>query len=144
MANTSFSEIFDRAMFQFRDRTLTLLNIEDRETVLTQFLFAAISDFKRVCRIDLSYDVETMSFLTELGHEEIEILALGTVTYWMASRAHNEEVLHNRLYTKDYGFFSPANLLREINNLLELTEDKFRKAIVEYSYMHSNLDNLKV
>ncbi len=141
---TSFSEIFDRAMFQFRDRSIMHLNIEDREHVLMMHMFAAMNDFQRVCRIDLPYDPINMCFTIKLGHEEIEILALGTATYWLKSRAHDEDVLHNRLYTKDYNFFSPANLLREINNLLEITEDKFRKSIVEYSYMHSALSSLKV
>lgn len=144
MDNTSFSEIFDRAMFQFRDRSLLRLNMEDREYVLMMYMFSAMSDFQRVCKIDLSYDAANRCFNTKLGHEEIEILVLGTATYWMKARAHEEDVLHNRAYTKDVGFFSPANLLREINNLLEITEDKFRKAIVEYSYMHSDIGNLKV
>lgn len=144
MPNTSFSEIFDRAMFQFRDRSYLQLNIADRETILTRHLYAAMNDFQRVCVIDLPYDERTMMFEVELGHEEKEILALGVATYWLQSRAKNEDVLHNRLYTKDYNFFSPANLLREINNLLELTEKKFRQSIVEYSYMHSDLANLEV
>lgn len=144
MEQTSFSEIFERAMFQIRDKSLLHLNIEDREHVLMNHMFAAMSDFQRSCRIDLPYDIESMSFEVKLGNEEIEILALGTATYWLKSRAHDENVLHNRLYTKDYNFFSPANLLREINNLLKITEDKFRKSIVEYSYMHSDLANLEV
>ncbi len=144
METTTFSEVFERAMFQFRDRSMLHLNIEDREQVLMKHMFAGMSDFQRVCKIDLPYNIATMSFEVKLGHEELEILALGTATYWLKSRAHDEDVLHNRLYTKDYNFFSPANLLREINNLLEITEDKFRKSIVEYSYMHSDLANLKV
>jgi len=144
METTTFSEVFERAMFQFRDRSIMHLNIEDRERVLTQHMLAGMNDFQRVCRIDLPYNMATMSFEVKLGNEELEILALGTATYWLKSRAHDEDVLHNRLYTKDYNFFSPANLLREINSLLKITEDKFRKSIVEYSYMHSDLANLKV
>ena len=144
MEVTTFSEVFERAMFQFRDRSLIHLNIEDRERVLMNYMFAGMNDFQRVCQIDLPYNTATMSFGVKLGHEELEILALGTATYWLKSRAHDEVVLHNRLYNKDYSFFSPANLLREINSLLKITEDKFRKSIVEYSYMHSDLANLKV
>lgn len=144
METTSFSEVFERAMFQFRDRSMLHLNIEDREQVLMKHMFAGMNDFQRVCKVDLPYNTATMSFEVKLGHEELEILALGTATYWLKSRAHDEDVLHNRLYTKDYNFFSPANLLREINSLLKITEDKFRKSIVEYSYMHSDLANLKV
>lgn len=144
METTTFSEVFERAMFQFRDRSILHLNIEDRERVLMNHMFAGMNDFQRVCKVDLPYNTATMSFEVKLGHEELEILALGTATYWLKSRAHDEDVLHNRLYTKDYNFFSPANLLREINSLLKITEDKFRKSIVEYSYMHSDLANLKV
>jgi len=144
METTTFSEVFERAMFQFRDRSILHLNIEDRERVLMNHMFAGMNDFQRVCKVDLPYNTATMSFEIKLGHEELEILALGTATYWLKSRAHDEDVLHNRLYTKDYNFFSPANLLREINSLLKITEDKFRKSIVEYSYMHSDLANLKV
>ena len=144
MEVTTFSEVFERAMFQFRDRSLIHLNIEDRERVLMNHMFAGMNDFQRVCKVDLPYNTATMSFEVKLGHEELEILALGTATYWLKSRAHDEDVLHNRLYTKDYNFFSPDNLLREINSLLKITEDKFRKSIVEYSYMHSDLANLKV
>lgn len=144
METTSFSEVFERAMFRFRDKSFMRLNTADREHILMNHMFAAVSDFQRVCKIDLPYDIETMCFNVKLGHEEIDILALGVATYWLKSRAHDEDVLHNRLYTKDYNFFSPANLLREINNLLKITEDEFRKRLVEYSYMHSDLANIEV
>ena len=62
MEVTTFSEVFERAMFQFRDRSLIHLNIEDRERVLMNHMFAGMNDFQRVCRVDLPYNTATMSF----------------------------------------------------------------------------------
>lgn len=144
MEATSFSDILDRAIFHFKDLSFAKLNSEDREQILLAYMFAALADFESVCCVSLPFDKEEKTFTVELGLEETEILALGTAFYWLDARAKDDNTLHNRMYTKDYSFFSPANLRREINSSYKILQSQWRKRIVEYSYMHGGIADLKV
>lgn len=144
METTSFSEIFDRAIFHFRELKFNKLNSEDRAYILMMYMFSALAEFCSVCQLELPYDRAENVFTTALTEEQIEILSLGTAFYWLDSKAKDDDTLHNRMYTKDASFFSPANLRREINSSWKILHDQWRKRIVEYSYMHSDLSNLKV
>lgn len=144
METTSFSEIFDRAIFHFRELDFSKLNSEDRAYILMIYMLSALADFCAVCNLSLPYDKDAQKFNVQLTEEQIEILTLGTSFYWLDYQAKHANTLHNRMYTKDAGFFSPANLRREINSSWKILHDQWRKRIVEYSYMHSDLGNLKV
>lgn len=139
---TPFSDIYSRAIFKFSDTKYLKLAEEDREAILRKFLISAERDFKEVCEKDLdAVDEVEGIYLETLDSDEIEILALGVAFYWMSSKALDSELLKNKLSSKDFTAFSPANLLKEVNALRSEVKGDFDSAIVKYSYRRGDLTN---
>lgn len=115
-----------------------------REAVLEKYLFSAKTEFQKVCKVDLSqYDRELQQFDVDLGDEEIEILSLGIAYYWLSARTLNSENLKNRLNSKDYYYYSPANLLKEVQTLRKTVRDEFYSRMRQYSYLDNTISTLK-
>ena len=115
---TPFTDIYARAIFRFADYEFLKQDIETREGVLEKYLISAKTEFQRVCKTDLGdYDLELKQFNQTLDDEVIEILSLGIAFYWLSYKALNSELLKNVLNSKDYYYYSPANLLKEVQTL---------------------------
>lgn len=141
---TPFADIYSRAIFRFADYKFLEQDIDTREAVLEQYLFSAKTEFQKVCKVDLShYDRELQRFDVDLGDEEIEILSLGIAYYWLSARTLNSENLKNRLNSKDYYYYSPANLLKEIQTLRKTVRDEFYSRMRQYSYLDNSIGTLK-
>lgn len=141
---TLFSDIYARAIFRFADYDFLKKDFETRENVLEKYLISAKTDFQKVCKFNLNnYDLKEKCFADTLGDEEIEILALGVAFYWVSYKALNSELLKNVLNSKDYYFYSPANLLKEVQALRETLKKEFHSKIVMYSYNDNQIDTLK-
>lgn len=137
---TPYSDIYDRAIFRVSDVRMARLNDEDKKFVLRKYMDSAISDFSNKCLQDLNdRDEENECFNVDLTNEEQEILALGISYYWLSSQILNGELLKNKLSTKDYTYFSPANLVRETNTLRNDVRTEYKHRIVNYTYDHGNL-----
>ena len=137
---TPYTKIYERALFRLSDTKLARLNDADRQYVLRRHMQAAISDFQSKCLVDLSMvDDESCEFLVDLDNEVQEILALGISYYWLSAQILNNELLKNKLSTKDYQYFSPANLLRESTALREDVRKEYQRRIVQYTYDHGDL-----
>ena len=143
---TPFSEIFDRAIFKFADYSFRDdLTAEERDQVLIRYLISAKTDFAPICLVDLNdYDLETQQFNQTLDDEIIEILSLGVAYYWLSYKTLNSRLLKNNLVSKDYHYYSPANLLKEIQTLRKTLWNDFRTKMVSYSYEHSDLGSVQV
>lgn len=141
---TPFTDIYSRAIFRFADYKFLEQDIDTREAILEQYLFSAKTEFQKVCKVDLShYDRELQQFDVDLGDEEIEILSLGIAYYWLSARTLNSENLKNRLNSKDYYYYSPANLLKEIQTLRKTVRDEFYSRMRQYSYLDNSIGTLK-
>lgn len=141
--STPYSVIFDRAVFRFRDVDFLKLSNSEIHVVLTNFLKSAIADFAPVCEIDLTdYDDKLAQFNTDLDLECQEILSLGISFYWVSSRVMSQELLRNSLSTKDYTYFSPANLLRESQELRDSLRKEYRDRITQYTYRHGDIASI--
>lgn len=141
---TPFSEIYSRAIFRFADCKFLEQDILTREAILEKYLFSAKTEFQKVCKVDLSqYDRELQQFDVDLGDEEIEILSLGIAYYWLSARTLNSENLKNRLNSKDYYYYSPANLLKEVQTLRKTVRDEFYSRMRQYSYLDNTISTLK-
>lgn len=141
---TPYDTIYDRAMFRFRDYDLLAIDPLQRNEILQRYLRAAEADFGEVCRYDLEdRDDDAGEYTEDLDNETIEVLACGVAYYWMSAHAMNSELFHNKLSTKDYTSFSPANLLREINVMRESLGKEFNRQIVKYSYTGSDIADRK-
>lgn len=141
---TLFDDIYSRAISRFSDYDFLQISSSSREAILERYLYSAISDFERVCLFDLSnIDLVNKAFVDDLDNESIEILALGIDYYWFSAKVQNSELLRNSLSTKDYTFFSPANLLRELRNVRNDLKSELKHRITTYSYDHGDIAGLK-
>lgn len=141
---TPFRDIYARAIFRFADYEFLKQDIEVREGVLEKYLMSALTEFKRVCQIDISdYDLELRQFNQTLDDEVIEVLALGVAFYWLSYKAMNSELLKNVLNSKDYYYYSPANLLKEVQTLRKTLRAEFNSRMRQHSYLNNSISTLK-
>lgn len=141
---TPFSEIYERAILKFSDYEFLKLPESEREYILEKYLMGARADFEKMCRIDLSQiDTVRKEFKLDLDNEVIEILALGIAYQWVSSKVLDSSNLSNSLSLKDYSFFSPANLLREMTEFRNSIYKEYRRKMIEYSYYAGNISTLK-
>lgn len=141
---TPFTDIYDRAIFRFADYDFLKQDIQTREDVLERYLISAKTDFSRVCKVDLTdCDMETKQFNADLDDEVIEILALGISFYWISYKALDSKALKNVLNSKDYYYYSPANLLKEVQELRNTIRSEFQSKMRRYSYNDNELETLK-
>ena len=119
-------------------------DIETREGILEKYLMSAKTEFQRVCKTDLGdYDLELKQFNQTLDDEVIEILSLGIAFYWLSYKALNSELLKNVLNSKDYYYYSPANLLKEVQTLRKTLRDEFNSKMRQHSYNENTISTLK-
>lgn len=141
---TPFTDIYARAIFRFADYEFLKQDIETREGVLEKYLISAKTEFQRVCKTDLGdYDIALKQFNQDLDDEIIEILSLGIAFYWLSYKALNSELLKNVLNSKDYYYYSPANLLKEVQTLRKTLRDEFNSKMRQYSYNDNTISTLK-
>lgn len=141
---TPFKDIYDRAIFRFADYDFLKQDIQTREDVLERYLISAKTDFYRVCKVDLTdCDMEAKQFNEDLDDEVIEILALGISFYWISYKALDSKALKNVLNSKDYYYYSPAKLLKEVKELRDMIRSEFNSAMRRYSYNDNELETLK-
>lgn len=141
---TPFTDIYDRAIFRFADYDFLKQDIQTREDVLEKYLISAKTDFVNVCKVDLgTYDILLRQFDEDLDDDEIEILALGISFYWISYKALDSKALKNVLNSKDYYYYSPANLLNEVQSLRETIRSEFYSKMRRYSYKDNGLQTLK-
>lgn len=143
MEGTSFEEIYDRALARFRDYTWLKYSDEDKEFLLRNYLYLAQTDFAPMCLEDLeNYDEDAHRYDIVLSNEVINILAVGVSYYWLDAKIMNSENLRNYMSTKDYQYFSPANLLREMTALKEQAWKEYQRRMTMYGYHKANIAGL--
>ena len=140
---TPFTDIYARAIFRFADYEFLKQDIETREGVLEKYLISAKTEFQRVCKTDLGdYDLELKQFNQTLDDEIVEILSLGIAFYWLSYKALNSELLKNVLNSKDYYYYSPANLLKEVQTLRKTLRNEFNSKMRQHSYNNNSISTL--
>lgn len=143
MEVTSFEEIYKRAIARFRDYTWLKYSDEDKEYLLRNYLNFALTDFAPICLENLNdFDDEAGVFNFVLSNEVINILAVGVSYYWLDAKIMNSENLRNYMSTKDYTYFSPANLLREMTALKDMAWKEYQRRITMYGYFKADISSL--
>lgn len=137
---TPYINIYERALFKVKDIKLGEMDESMRRYVLKQYLNSAVADFGTKCAKDLdARDDDLEEFEEDLTNEEQEILALGIAYYWLSAHIMDRNLLRNKISTKDYQYFSPANLMREINEMRSDVRKEYKHRIVDYTYDHGDL-----
>ena len=137
---TPYRNIIQRAQFRVTDYEVLKRTFQNQVDMMEEYLLSAVADFAPYCEFDLEdRDEDLFQFNQDLDHDSIQILALGTAAYWMSSKTLNSELLRNKLSTKEYSYFSPANLLGEVQTLRGTMMREFKSAIIRYTYRHGNI-----
>ena len=137
---TPYEELYERALFKVKDLKLGSMDESERRYVLKRYLDSAVADFNAKCEKDLDDRDELVEeFVEDLTNDEKEILALGMAYYWLSAQIMDRSLLKNKISTKDYQYFSPANLMREINEMRTDVRKEYRHRIAEYTYDHGDL-----
>ncbi|TRZ53913.1 MAG: hypothetical protein D4S01_00465 [Dehalococcoidia bacterium] len=83
--------------------------------------------------IVLGYD-DVGQFNETLSEEEMWILAHGMILSWQSSKLRHTSMIKNRLTSKDFKSFSPANLLEKMLELHKYSYKEMHRLIVNYSF----------
>lgn len=141
---TSFDDVFDIALWKFRDRDLTDYVDEDRETIMKRYLLPAASHAAAVTN-DPTFDVDMTNetFSGDLTNEQIDIVATGIAYEWYSRRVLNSEIIRNRLSNKDYSNHSPGTLLEAMVKLRAQLKDDLDTKLIEYSFRKGDVSTWK-
>lgn len=110
-------------------------NVELGKEYLNEFLESAIPKFT-YCTKDL-YDKDDIlkQFNHQLSGLELEILATLMVVEYLTPILLDENLLKERLGSRDYQIFSPANLVKEVRETRKLYMDEANSLMSQYYYM---------
>lgn len=141
---TTFDEVFDIALWKFRDRDLPEYADEDRESILKRYLLPAASHAAAVTG-DPTFDINmsTEEFNGVLTNEQIDIVATGMAYEWYSRRVLNSETIRNRLSNKDYSNHSPGTLLEAMVKLRAQLKNDLDTKLIEYSFRKGDVSQWK-
>lgn len=131
---TSFSDVFNVAIWKFRDRDLLAYSEEERDHILGVHLLSASSHALAVTG-DQTFDIDYTNkmFKTQLTNEQLDILATGIAFEWYNRKVLNSETIRNRLSNKDYSNHSPGTLLDSMVKLRDQLSYDWETSLIEYS-----------
>lgn len=136
---TSYIAIIDAFKLKIIEHKLTVLVEDERDEWIIALMNVACAKFGKTCRQDLSERTNTDDgFVAELTYEEIDIICNYMICEWLKPYLYSSELLRERLSTKDYSEYSPANLIDKINTVYKDTTKSSRLLAVDYTY--SNRD----
>lgn len=141
---TSFDDVFDIALWKFRDRDLAGYTDEDREAIMKRYLLPSASHAAAVTNDPtFNVDMANETFNGDLTNEQIDIVATGIAYEWYSRRVLNSETIRNRLSNKDYSNHSPGTLLEAMVKLRAQLKDDLDTKLIEYSFRHGDVSTWK-
>ena len=139
---TDFSVVYGSFLGKVTDTDLSDMTEANANSVMSDLLKQATVKFSESCKKDLS-DVTTTGFVSDLDDYEVDILSELMVEAWYKPHVNYTDLLRNKLSTKDFTTFSPANLQKENRESYELAHKRARSMINEYSFRMNNIGDLK-
>jgi len=139
---TDFSVVYGSFLSKVTDTDLSDMTEEYANSVMSDLLKQATVKFSESCKKDLG-DVTTTGFVSDLDDYEVDILSELMVEAWYKPHINYTDLLRNKLSTKDFTTFSPANLQKENRESYELAHKRARSMINEYSFRMNNIGDLK-
>mgnify|MGYP007112520177 FL=1 len=139
---TDFSVVYGSFLSKVTDTDLSDMAEQDANSVMSDLLKQATVKFSESCKKDLS-DVTATGFVSDLDDYEVDILSELMVEAWYKPHINYTDLLRNKLSTKDFTTFSPANLQKENRESYELAHKRARSMINEYSFRMNNIGDLK-
>ena len=136
-------KVFARCRGRIKDYDKEGYTDELFEQAERDLLTLAIDDFSDICVQDLNdYNEELKEFNIDLSRKEQNILSLGMIVHWIEPYIYNSDALRNAMSTKDFTFFSPANLLEKMTDLYKLSQENLRAEMNAYSFRMNDVSEL--
>ena len=139
---TDFSVVYGSFLGKVTDTDLSDMTEANANSVMSDLLKQAVTKFSESCKKDLSNVTQT-GFVDDLDDYEVDILSELMVEAWYKPHVNYTDLLRNKLSTKDFTTFSPANLQKENRESYELAHKRARSMINEYSFRMNNIGDLK-
>lgn len=139
---TEFSVIYGSFLSKVTDNDLADMTEEAANIVMSDLLRQAIVKFSESCKKNLA-DTDSTGFVDNLDIYEVDILSELMVEAWYKPHLNFTKLLRNKLSTKDFTTFSPANLQKENRESYELAHQRARSMINEYSFRMNNIGEMK-
>lgn len=137
---TPFSAIYDLFFSQATADNLLAMKQEDMEKNMELWLLSAIGYFPN-CRQDLNdYDLQLSQFNIKLEMIEIQILAKFMLLSYMDTKLIKDNLLSQKLNSRDYRQYSEQGLIKAIIGINEQITNQANTLLSRYSW---NLKNLK-
>lgn len=142
---TPFSDIYVGASFRFTDYEMLEMDFSQRFQILSQYLKMAEADFAQICPFDLNNkNYDEGCYNDVLDPETVEILSLGVAYYWLSRKLMDSDLFINPMSTKEYSYFSDANMLKAMHILKSDIFKEYKQKIIDYSYYNGGISSLEV
>ena len=92
----------------------------------------ALARFDDIEEVDTDYTNKIFS--RQLSPIEIDILSFLMICEWLNPMVLSEEALSNKLSSKDYDVYSPANLLAQLRGVKKDADNEVGRLITKYGY----------
>lgn len=139
---TEFDAVYGAFLSKVSDYDLADMVETDAKAIMSDYMKQAIGKFSESCKKDLMA-VTGNSFDADLTYFELDIISELMVEAWCKPRLYNLDLLRNKLSTKDFTTFSPANLLDKIREVYEQAHKRARSMINEYSFRENDIGEMK-
>lgn len=139
-------DVFTEA-FLDKIKEYDLLELKDYDRIATVdgYMRRAISQFRSVCKYDLSSTgdevIREFDITIPAGDlvEITDIVSEGMVAQWLKPYINQQDFYEHNLNTKDFTGYSRANLLSKAVESGKQAQHNFINMIREYSYVHGDL-----
>jgi hypothetical protein len=141
---TSLTDVNDMFLTMVKDYKLDKLynsNVLNFNTRLEGFLIQAIDEFEDICTQSLIYDIATQEFSETLTTRHKIILAKIMKKCWFTQEVNDTMDMKNFIQDHDFKIYSPAENLKEKNNLLKGMEEEISQVLLDYEYANNDWGN---
>jgi len=134
---TPYSEVYAYFLGKIEDYEIhqkLQLDYEFAQELLYDFLKSSIPKFTYSTKDLSDRDDLLQQFNITLTEMEKEILSTLMVVEYLSPKILRDELLEERLGSKDFKLFSPANQLKEVRELRQTFKDEANALMIEYYY----------
>ena len=135
---TSFDDINNKFITLIKEKELINdLTESELDELLDGYINFSSALYFKECKKDLT-DIDSVSrqFNQDLDDEEQWIVAYGMTLNWISNKVLDETKLRGRFISKDYQSFSPANLIKVLDDIK--TNLKAEMLSFKNSYNYNN------
>lgn len=136
---TSYENIYSRFLPKITDYSFLNLSDAEVEDHLETFLKSSIIKF-RYCDKLSERDELIKQFTEDLTDEEIEILSILMCVEYLTPKLLTDDLLKQKLNSKDYSLYSQANHVKEIRGLRDVFQQEANNLMILYTFSKSKMD----